>query len=1181
MDVSVSTHPKTESAPGAGLPRLWIVILGIVILLAFAAGYGLFRHERRSVQQQVSVDLKTVAELKINQIVSWRNERIGDVRVAAASPNLQAIIPLWLRAPEDTDLKGGIIRNLHRFVRYYGYADALLAGADGRFLLSLNLTASDFDDYMSNIISRAVSSRDVVFGDIHRCADCKRVYLDIAAPVFDSDGIPMAAIILRVNPGDYLYPLVQWWPTSSHSAETLLLRQEGDRILFLNKLRHRPAPALTISFPLSKADLPAAKAAQGQEGPVEGKDYRGVKVLAYIRPIPASSWFMVSKIDMSEINAEVHALGLTILLFLILFIVLGGVVVAFVFNYRQRNLYTILYETEKERRESEEINRATLYSIGDGVISTDIRGRVRQMNPVAERLTGWTEAEALGKNIAEVFRIVNEESRAEFESPVVQVLRNGVVVGLANHTLLIARDGVERPIADAGAPIRDARGEISGVVLVFRDQTDERRAQKALRESERKFRETILYLDEGYYSCTMEGLLLEHNLAFNRILGFAPEEDLKGTKLPDFWQSPENRQDYLNRLTSNGVVNNYLVPAKTVGGEAIVVMASAHLVKDEQGQTARISGTILDITDRMRVEEALRESEHQFRLLFDNSVSGIVVFEAIFGDQGSPVDFYIRDANPSVEKHLGLSVEKLVGRRFSKLVPDLGEAPLFHHLSRAVQTGENLSYELHNKWLDRYSAGNIYRIEGSHFAVVFEDITDRKRDEEALRRHRDELEVLVKERSEQLYLSEQRLAQESAAVAEIIGEMLNGQLSDEETERQVLNACLEATGSVYGLIGRINEQGKFDTTAYGSQSVDDCAFPEALTWEMTTGMDVRGIWGWPLQHGEPLICNDLTTHPARVGLPEGHVPLSSFLGVPILGNGRANGLVAVANRPGGYTEADVGTLTRLVNVMTVSKRHRGLLAEAKAFGAELEQRVRERTIQLETVNKELEAFAYSVSHDLRAPLRSLDGFSAALLANYPDQLDEKGRHYLDRIQAASRRMGQLINDLLGLSRISRREFTSGRVDLTALARQVANETQAQEPERRAEIVIAEGMACQGDAHLLRVVLENLMGNAWKFTATHSPSRIEVGMVKQDGEDVFFVRDNGVGFDMAYADKLFSPFQRLHAMEEFPGTGIGLATVQRVIQRHGGRIWPEAAEDRGATFFFTLGGDGGRENYSAG
>ena len=236
---------------------------------------------------------------------------------------------------------------------------------------------------------------------------------------------------------------------------------------------------------------------------------------------------------------------------------------------------------------------------------------------------------------------------------------------------------------------------------------------------------------------------------------------------------------------------------------------------------------------------------------------------------------------------------------------------------------------------------------------------------------------------------------------------------------------------------------------------------------------------------------------------------------------------------------------------------------------ELEQRVIERTLQLEAANKELEAFSYSVSHDLRAPLRSIDGFSQALFEDYADKLDAQGRDDLQRVRAASQRMAQLIDDLLELSRVTRSQINRQTVDLSALARTIAAELHNSEPERQVEFAVAEGLSASCDPRLLRIVLENLLRNAWKFTGNHQRARIEFGRSHSNGQSAYFVRDDGAGFDMAYADKLFGAFQRLHAMTEFNGTGIGLATVQRIIRRHGGQIWAEGQVEQGATFYFTL------------
>ena len=245
------------------------------------------------------------------------------------------------------------------------------------------------------------------------------------------------------------------------------------------------------------------------------------------------------------------------------------------------------------------------------------------------------------------------------------------------------------------------------------------------------------------------------------------------------------------------------------------------------------------------------------------------------------------------------------------------------------------------------------------------------------------------------------------------------------------------------------------------------------------------------------------------------------------------------------------------------------ITELKRAKEQVEEQVKQRTLDLAAANEELKTFAYSVSHDLRAPLRSIDGFSQVLLEDYPDKLDEQGKDYLQRVRAGAQRMAELIDDMLTLSRVTRSEMKRETVNLSALAKTIATELQKTQPERQVEFAIAEGLTTNGDAMLLQAVLENLLSNAWKFTGKQPRARIEFGVTQNEGKPAYYVRDDGVGFDMTYANKLFGPFQRLHSVDEFPGSGIGLATVQRIIHRHGGRVWAEGAVGKGATFYFTL------------
>ncbi|HEY2867462.1 MAG TPA: PAS domain S-box protein [Pyrinomonadaceae bacterium] len=270
-----------------------------------------------------------------------------------------------------------------------------------------------------------------------------------------------------------------------------------------------------------------------------------------------------------------------------------------------------------------------------------------------------------------------------------------------------------------------------------------------------------------------------------------------------------------------------------------------------------------------------------------------------------------------------------------------------------------------------------------------------------------------------------------------------------------------------------------------------------------------------------------------------------------------------------------GRKSRLVLANDVTDRRR---AEMELRGSEeryrelastLERRVAERTVELESVNKELEAFAYSVSHDLRAPLRAMDGFSLALLEDYAERLDGTGKNFLDRIRNASQQMSRLIDDLLSLSRVTRSDIHYAEVNLSSIAKEIVNRYQELQPRKDLVVDMQDGVKVRGDERLLRIALENLLSNAWKFTSKIEDPLITFTSAEHDGSIVHCVADNGAGFDMRFADKLFGAFQRLHSANEFEGTGIGLATVQRIINRHGGRIWADSGVSKGAAFYFTI------------
>ncbi|OHD91043.1 PAS domain S-box protein [Sulfuricurvum sp. RIFCSPLOWO2_12_FULL_43_24] len=357
---------------------------------------------------------------------------------------------------------------------------------------------------------------------------------------------------------------------------------------------------------------------------------------------------------------------------------------------------------------------------------------------------------------------------------------------------------------------------------------------------------------------------------------------------------------------------------------------------------------------------------------------------------------------------------------------------------------------------------------------------------------------------------------------------------------------------------------EFSTDAIMTKSLDGMILSWNAAAEKLFGYTAEEIIGNPimiLYQGGWVQQEDLITHQIVDG-----ASFKQFETVFIANNG-SNIDVSVTLSPIKDSNGEIIGISKIVRDITEKKRAED---QIHTLNAELERKVVERTAALQSAYDEMEAFTYSVSHDLRSPLRATDGFSQALLEDYGSKLDATAQDYLSRIRSASQKMGGLIDDLLQLSRQTRTSMVPSTIDLGVIARQIISELVRQNPERHVEVIIGNDLNGYVDANLMHIALDNLLGNAWKYTSQHPTATIEFGSMTQNGEKVFFIRDNGAGFDMSYVDKLFKPFQRLHTVEEFAGNGIGLAMVYRIIKRHLGRVWAESEIEKGSTFFFVLG-----------
>lgn len=431
----------------------------------------------------------------------------------------------------------------------------------------------------------------------------------------------------------------------------------------------------------------------------------------------------------------------------------------------------------------------------------------------------------------------------------------------------------------------------------------------------------------------------------------------------------------------------------------------------------------------------------------------------------------------------------------------------------------------------------------SYYALLEKELADCRRNDEQVKRKTALLTAII------------RIFRESMSCE-----------TEEDMARISLKVAEELTNSKIGFIGELNQSGTFDTTTLSDAGWDACAVPREEAVQLLKNMPGRGINRVGLRDNTSWIINDPASHPEKVEKPEGHPPLTSFLGVPLRYVGGVTGMIALANKEDGYTLADQQDVEALSVAFVEALNRRRAEKKINELNAELSHHL----LQVEAANKELEAFSYSVSHDLRAPLRHITGFVELL--NEKDQalLDEKSRHFLQVISESAQKMGALIDDLLAFSRMGRAELMKTGIDFNDLVRDVVNELAEEAKGREIDWEIAPQPVVEGDPAMLRLVMANLISNALKFTRPRPRARIEIGAISnRPDETLFYVRDNGVGFDMKYVNKLFSLFQRLHDPAEFEGTGVGLANCQRIIHRHGGRIWAEGTVDGGAVFWFSL------------
>jgi PAS domain S-box-containing protein len=735
--------------------------------------------------------------------------------------------------------------------------------------------------------------------------------------------------------------------------------------------------------------------------------------------------------------------------------------------------------------------RTLLESLAEGVIVIDNSGTILLINTAAEKMFGYSKEDLIGRPhailIPEPFRAIHEEHEADyFKEPRIRPM--GQLLELAGRR----SDGSEFPVEISLGYIVTINGVL--VLALVSDMAVRKQFEARLKESERRFASFMLHLPAAAWIKDLNGQYVYANTEAERIFS-APLSELQG-KTDDELFPPETARQFREndeRVKAEDGSFQTIEVLRQADGIEHHSMVSKFAVPGPDGRTAYVAGVAFDITERVRTEEALRFSEARFRALHDDNPVMIFTLD----EEGTVVS-----ANPACTSQLGYTADELAGEPVLKIFHEEDRPAVAEQLRQCQQNLDQVHHWQFRKvrkdgrllWVEEIARA-IYDLNGAiNVLVVCQDITERKRAEEAIQKSEEKFSMIFN----------------MAPVGITISTLADGKFVD-------INAAGE----------RFSGYRRDEVIGRTALEFDIWKDPQERTRTIEEVLKQGGV------HDREMMMKD----------KGGNVFWASF------------SAVATEIRGERY-------LLSLVNDITARKRAE---EEIERLNAELAA----RAADLEAANRELEAFNYTVAHDLRKPLTTINGYYQLIRELCDDQLDERCKTYLQEAYDGTWRMNRLIDTLLNFSSVTRREPHRETVDLSAMAQAVANELTLSEPARRVTFRVTEGISVIGDASLLHVVLENLFGNAWKFTGMREEAVIEFGMTEIDGQPACFVRDNGPGFAKEDADKLFIPFQRLPGTEEYRGFGIGLATVDRIIRRHGGRVWAVGELGNGATFYFTL------------
>lgn len=1187
-----------------------MLAVGAAIIVLTVAFFH-FRHQKQFIRVESHNQLQAISELKINQLTQWYKERLSEAHFFSTNAPFNLYIEEIIQGNQhsESDFRAALLH----IMSGNRYENVILLSEKGDLVYSTVNSNSEIYSSTEDLFKKVRVTRNIVVSDFYLCREHQQIHIDFISPAFDRNNQLIAFLVFRVNPQAYLFPLISNWPLPSETAETYIVRKEGDSVAFLSNLRHMQVDPLEMKLSLNANNITAVRAIKGVGGIIEGNDYRGEPVLADIRKVPDTSWYMISEIDQREIYSALYKHAVDLAIIILISFVMIGFITAWIYHYRQRNIYKELYTKQALLNFREEELRSTLYSIGEGVITTDNNGYIENLNPSADVMTGWSEDAARHNKVAEVIRIIHEDSLEPMENPVEQVLREGKMVELTDHAVLLNRENTGIPIAYNAAPIKDEKGNVLGVVLVISNQTDQRARQKALEESEEKYRRIAMNVTDVVWTADLTMRTNYVSPSVIRLLGESPEEHMKRSmdeKFPpqslrkieavyaeelELEKDPAGRKDRARMLE---------VEHFRADGSLIWVGMNISFIRDSEGNIAGLLGVTRDISEWRQAEVALRISEEKMRTLFTVAPIGI----------GMVQDGVLIEVNPLICSISGYALEDLLGEPLSKLCPGHDECTLSENEkeNQVLLTGKG---ERDVRW--KKKDGTLIDVSLSWLPVDPDHAS---------------ASVIFTARD----ISEQKSIEHKLRTSDLIFNLSLDMLSISGFDGyfKVLNPAWHKT------LGWTLEELK-------AVPFKEFLHPDDIPGTMKThqklleGMDVfqfenryrckDGTYKWMAWNSfcnrnedvvfsvirdvterkrtEEALSNSMKNYRELIDGMNETVWVIDFKGTLLDVNRRASDILGYSKEELlqlGLTGID-SSLTREaiaglassmpedeLQIFETSHRTKdGKIIPVEVYSSLVTYQGQKAILSIardiaqrkqiisdliyakekaEESDRLKTAFLANVSHEIRTPMNGIMGFLELL--KRPNLSEDRKEKFIEVVNQSGERLLETINKIVEVSKIE-----SGQIDVSFTQVDIGialryhydffkEQAAGKGLALKLNVDEVSDLKIMTDRFKLDGILTNLINNAIKFTPK---GYVEFGAFQEKGDLVFYVKDTGLGIPENKQDAIFERFVQadLSLTRPYEGSGLGLSIVKAYVEIIGGSVRVESKPGEGSAFYVAL------------